>query len=138
MGQKRGSGQINIITLQDASAISDPDFPIEAGTVMHIRRSDWGGQERCILDLDSEAAVVSATDATTGSVSFQVPLVNRLDESVGPATCTFNVCSLPYRIATYDASEIVNETPSITELLASVVIETPSFTPLTTNPGEGH
>ena len=133
------------ITLHDVSAISDPDFPIEAGTVMHIQKDRNGGQHGncysncCVLDDDGLAgAVVSAADATTGSVRFQAPLVNRLDEPVNPATCPFAVCRLPFRMASFDASEIVNETPSLTELLASVVIETPSLPPLPTPAGGGH
>eukprot|EP01046_Picozoa_sp_COSAG06_P032365 COSAG06_NODE_3229_length_5647_cov_3.480534_2_plen_142_part_00 len=130
------------ITLHDASAIGDPDFPIEAGTVMHIQPDSQYGNcypNCCVLDDDELAgAVVSAADATTGSVWFQAPLVNRLDEPVNPATCPFAVCRLPFRMASFDSSEIVNETPSLTELLASVVIETPSLPPLPTPAGGGH
>lgn len=84
---------------------------------------------------DSEGAIVNTTDDATGVVTFlplgdtttQLTALANFAGVTDPSSCVFTTCVPNVTLVSLDASSIVNEAPNITELLASVVVETPGF-----------
>lgn len=117
------------ITLQFPTTITED-------TVMRIRPTADGDPECTITVSDAEGAVVTAADPLSGKVTFATPqdttlqlhaLANPLEQEVDPTHCVFTTCVANVTIEMYDSESIVNAAPNITELLASVVVETPAF-----------
>jgi hypothetical protein len=117
------------VTLQTPS-----DLVVE-GTVMRIRTPATGATA-CVIDIPDDdgddstpnpGAVVDAADAATGEVTFLAPLSNQIEAPVVLSDCVFTTCETNVTLVALDASDIVNEAPNMTELLANVVVEEPAF-----------